>query len=66
MYRIHADVPTTRRQLLHHIFDEHDKLLWSGKRLTDLFEWLYENAEMEVELPTENHIMHITITRLLA
>jgi len=63
MMRIHADVPTTRRQRLHHVFDERDDLRFSSAKLAPVFEWLYENGELTAELLTEEHVLVIAIER---
>jgi hypothetical protein len=61
MLTIFADVPVTRRQILHHVLNEQDEPRWSGKSVVALFTWLYENGETEVRLSCLNLTFKLTI-----
>lgn len=64
MLRIQADVNVTRRQRLHYVFDKDEQLQWSGAHVRSLFEWLYENGHLQVELETENNLLQLEIKRI--
>jgi len=43
MYTLYPDVYFSRRLRLHHVADEEDEPVWSGKSITEALEYLVEN-----------------------
>ena len=46
MLTLYTDVPTTRRQRLHHVMDETKAVRWSGKNIEGALEYLYETGQL--------------------
>jgi len=61
MLTIYPDVPVTRRQVLHHIMNEQEEVMWSGGSIVHLFTWLHENGETEVKVSCLNLTFKMTI-----
>jgi len=50
VYTIHPDVYFSRRLRMHHIVDDDDEVIWSGKNLVGALDYLIENAIHEVKI----------------
>ena len=47
MFTIFPDVPTTRRNRLHHVFDDEDQPRFSSPELDRCIAWLIDQGETE-------------------
>ena len=50
MHTLYADVDFSRRKRLHHILNEHDEPVWSGRKIAAAFAYLAENGQNEFRL----------------
>lgn len=58
---IHTDVPTTRRQTLHHVFDAKETLLFSAKEVTTCIAWCHDRGNVNVVLAGNDELIRIEI-----
>jgi len=61
MMRVVADVNVTRRQRIHHVFNDHDEVRFSASKFGDVLGWLYENGETVAIVHTEGNVFQITL-----
>ena len=50
MHSLYPDVEFSRRKRLHHILNEHEEPVWSGKSIVAAFAYLAENGQNEFRI----------------
>lgn len=63
MMRVIADVNVTRRQRIHHVFNDQDEPRFSASKFGDVLNWLFENGETEYLVHTEENAFKVRMER---
>ena len=61
MWTIYSDYPIIRRQRLHHLVDDQEALVWSGKEITEAIAYAFLQGHVEVRLEGFSVALVVTI-----